>query len=58
MTSDLLLALLSMDAYNHGFGAGIPDVGTKIGGASVSRRFDQSSFQGNDDGPANTGIAA
>jgi hypothetical protein len=23
MTSDLLLALLSMDAYNHGFGAGI-----------------------------------
>jgi hypothetical protein len=35
MTSDLLLALLSMDAYNHGFGAGIPDVGTQIGGASV-----------------------
>jgi len=23
MTSDLLLALLAMDAYNHGFGAGI-----------------------------------
>jgi hypothetical protein len=28
MTSDLLLALLSMDAYNHGFGAGVADVGS------------------------------
>jgi hypothetical protein len=27
MTSDLLLALLSMDAYNHGFGAGIAGKG-------------------------------
>ena len=38
MTSDLLLALLSMDAYNQGFGAGIPNVGTNIGGASVVAR--------------------
>ena len=35
MTNDLLLALLSMDAYHQGFGAAIPDVGTNIGGASV-----------------------
>jgi hypothetical protein len=27
MTSDLLLALLAMDAYNHGFGAGIAGKG-------------------------------
>jgi hypothetical protein len=31
MISDLLLALLSMDAYNHGFSAGIAGKGAVIG---------------------------
>ncbi len=35
MNSDQILALLAMDAYNQGFGAGVDGVGTKIGGASV-----------------------
>jgi hypothetical protein len=38
MTNDLLLALLSMDAYHQGFAKSIPDVGEKIGGASVIDR--------------------
>jgi hypothetical protein len=30
MTSDLVLALLAMDAYSQGFGARIPDIWSQI----------------------------
>jgi hypothetical protein len=33
-SSDLMLAILSMDAYDQGYGAGIGGVGTKIGNAT------------------------
>jgi len=42
MTKDLLLAILSMDTYNRGYGPGITglsdDLGTQIGTATISNR--------------------
>ena len=42
MTKDLFLAILSMDAYNRGYNAGITglsdEIGTQIGNATISNR--------------------
>ena len=42
ISKDLLLAILSMDAYNRGYNPGIADlsdtVGTQIGTATISNR--------------------
>ena len=42
MTKDLFLAILSMDAYNRGYNAGIDglsdEIGTQIGDATISNR--------------------
>jgi hypothetical protein len=37
ISKDLFLAILSMDAYNRGYGAGLNLSGTSIGNASISQ---------------------
>ena len=49
ISKDLLLAILSMDSYNRGYGAGIildDAVGTKIGAAKIKKTILETSIQG------------